>query len=52
MFEFIDTCITEALISIGISEKVIPNNRTIVSFILDFILDFRIFFGFYTNELY
>ena len=46
MFEFIDTCITEVLINIGISEKAIPNNRTIVSFILDFILDFRFFFFF------
>ena len=32
MFKFKDTCITEVLfIIIGISENVIPNNRTIVS---------------------
>ena len=45
MFEFIDTCITEVLINIGISEKAIPNNRTIVSFILDF----RFFFFFFLD---
>ena len=32
MFKFRDTCITEGLfIIIGISEKIISNNRTIVS---------------------
>ena len=31
MFKFRDTCIKEVVIIIGISEKVISNNSTIVS---------------------